>query len=529
MGEHSGHGTEGSILCCLCGIVIPPNPAAMCASCIRTQVDITEGIPKEGTLNACQFCNRWLQPPNSWIPCDLESKELLAICLKKLRGLKEVRLVDAAFVWTEPHSKRIKTKLTIQKEVLAGTILQQMFIVEFVVQNQACEQCQRVLTGHETWHSCVQARQKVAHKRTFYYLEQLILKHKYDTDVLKVKQIPDGLDFFFAHRSQGSKLIEFLGNWSPLKKSESKELVSQDLKSNTYDYKYSFIVEIAPICKDDILFLPPKLCVALGGATPLQLCTKVGNTLHLVDPWSLRVVEINSTQYFRYNFPSLMSAARLVEFTVMDVHPLGEESNKWSLCELEVVRSDDLGTDCVWHTRTHLGRVLQPGDLALGYDLRNAAFNPGDVPGLEKYGELPDCIMVKKFYPNRGKSKRAWKLRQLAKAEGDEEGGRQPTAKQAALAAENDAMDYENFLQDLEEDKEMRDQIDLFRDPDYEAPDPNAVVQQDEDGFDVDEEAPTVGLDELIDGLNDLDMTEDSANTFGVLGETVDDVDDSDL
>jgi NMD protein affecting ribosome stability and mRNA decay len=28
-----------------------------------------------------------------------------------------VRLIDAGFIWTEPHSKRIKLKLTIQKEV----------------------------------------------------------------------------------------------------------------------------------------------------------------------------------------------------------------------------------------------------------------------------------------------------------------------------------------------------------------------------------------------------------------------------
>jgi nonsense-mediated mRNA decay protein 3 len=226
----------------------------------------------------------------------------------------------------------------------------------------------------------------------------------------------------------------------------------------------------------------------------------------------------------RYSFPPLLSAGRLVEFTIMDVHPLGEENNKWSLAELELVRSDDLGSDSVWHTRTHLGRVLQPGDLALGYDLRNAAFNPGDTPGMEKYGELPDCIVVKKFYPNRGKSKRAWKLRQMQKSEEEDTGGRQPTAKQAAQAAEAAAMDYENFLQDLEEDKEMRDQIDLFKDPEYEPP---APVQDDE--VDEQDEAPTVGLDELIDGLNDLAMAEDPANMFGALGDMVDDVDDSDL
>jgi NMD protein affecting ribosome stability and mRNA decay len=37
----------------------------------------------------------------------------------------KVRLIDAGFVWTEPHSKRIKVKVTIQQEVFAGAILQQ--------------------------------------------------------------------------------------------------------------------------------------------------------------------------------------------------------------------------------------------------------------------------------------------------------------------------------------------------------------------------------------------------------------------
>jgi hypothetical protein len=46
-----------------------------------------------------------------------ESQELLAICLKKLKGLNKVRLIDAHFIWTEPHSKRLRISLTIQKEV----------------------------------------------------------------------------------------------------------------------------------------------------------------------------------------------------------------------------------------------------------------------------------------------------------------------------------------------------------------------------------------------------------------------------
>jgi NMD protein affecting ribosome stability and mRNA decay len=89
----------------------------MCVDCIRTHVDISEGIPKQATLHWCKFCERYLQPPGQWLTCALESRELLALCLKKLKGLGKVRLVDAGFVWTEPHSKRVKVKLTIQKEV----------------------------------------------------------------------------------------------------------------------------------------------------------------------------------------------------------------------------------------------------------------------------------------------------------------------------------------------------------------------------------------------------------------------------
>ena len=77
--------------------------------------------------------------------------------------------MDAGFIWTEPHSRRLKVKLVIQKEVLNGVRLQQAFAVEFVLQNQQCDACQRSYTDH-TWRAMVQVRQKVDHKKTFFLL-----------------------------------------------------------------------------------------------------------------------------------------------------------------------------------------------------------------------------------------------------------------------------------------------------------------------------------------------------------------------
>ena len=52
----------------------------------------------------------------------LESRQLLALCLKRIKGLNKVNLVDAGFIWTEPHSKRVKVKLVIQKEVIGNLL-----------------------------------------------------------------------------------------------------------------------------------------------------------------------------------------------------------------------------------------------------------------------------------------------------------------------------------------------------------------------------------------------------------------------
>ena len=141
-------------LCCHCGIPIVPNPSASCAACLRTRVDITADIPRQVVIYFCRFCERYLNPPAQWVKCDLESRELMALCLKRLRGLHRVRLVDANFQWTEPHSKRIKVKLTVQAEAEAGTILQQSFVVEYVVNGQMCDDCRRV-EAKDTWNASV--------------------------------------------------------------------------------------------------------------------------------------------------------------------------------------------------------------------------------------------------------------------------------------------------------------------------------------------------------------------------------------
>ncbi|CAL1698724.1 unnamed protein product [Somion occarium] len=472
------------VLCADCGTPIVPNSANLCVACLRNSVDITEGIPKQASVSFCRNCERFLSPPTAWTIAQPESQELLAICLRKLKGLNKVRLTEAHFIWTEPHSKRLRVSLTIQKEVLTSTILEQIFEIEYLVQHGQCPDCTK-LAAKNTWKALVQVRQKVPHKRTFLFLEQLILKHGAQKDTISVKEVRDGLDFFYAQRSHALKMVDFLGGVVPIRSKASEQLLSSDTHTNTANFKYTYSVEIIPLCKDDFTCVPPRLARQLSNINPLTLVSRVGNSIHLLDPSTLQSAEITAAIYWRTPFESLASVSDLVEFTVLDIEPSGMTKGKFVLADAQVALSgafkstgthEDDGmmdyesstlTNQIFHTRTHLGGILQPGDTALGYYITHSNFNSDDFAALPHH-RVPDIILVKKAYPNRRKKNRtrAWKLRSIGKEAGEEGetgGGRGVVGRLGGRDQKKVEEDYELFLRDLEEDEEMRGAVNLYR------------------------------------------------------------------
>jgi len=305
-----------TLLCCICGVEIEHNPCNMCVSCLKDKVDITEDINKTLTIHSCRNCGRWLCPP--WQELQLESKELMATCLRKISGLSKVKLIDAVWVWTEPHSLRLKIKLTIQKEVMNGAVLQQACIVEFTIRNQQCVRCQaNFATG--AWHAVVQVRQRVSHKRTFFFLEQLLLKYNAHADCINIVTFRDGMDFYFIDKQQGIKFVDFLASHVPTKHKYARKLVSASFTDNTANFKHNHMVTIVPICKDDLLILPKPLAAQLSNISRLVLVRNVAAEIHIFDPLTCEKQEIVSEKYFREEFQSVMTSRQLIRFIVLGI------------------------------------------------------------------------------------------------------------------------------------------------------------------------------------------------------------------
>lgn len=403
-------------------------------------------------------------------------------------------------------------KITVQQEAFQGTILQQTFEVEYVVAYHQCPDCAKSFTAN-TWRAVVQVRQKVPHKRTFLYLEQLILKHSAHKETINIKETQNGLDFFFSARNHAEKFVDFLTSVAPVRTKKSQELISMDIHTSSKSYKFSFSVELVPVCKDDLVALPIKLAKQIGNISPLTLCYRVGTSVNLIDPNTLQTTDVSTPIYWRTPFASLADVQELVEYIVMDIEPLGPQKGRFLLAEASVARASDLGVnDTTYFVRTHLGNILHPGDSVMGYHLTGTNFNNPQFEALEDSNayasQIPEVVLVKKHYERKKKSgkNRNWRLKRMNKEEGE----------MLPRKQDQDRMerDYEMFLRDVEEDVDLRSTVALYkvqqekrRTEKMELDTAEAASQADTEETEAGEnEIPKIGMGELLDEFDELDI-----------------------
>lgn len=361
---------------------------------------------------------------------------------------------------------------------------------EYMVNSQMCDDCHRT-EAKDYWRASVQVRQKARNRKTFYYLEQLVLKHKAHEQAVGIKAIHDGLDFFYSNEAIARKMVDFLLAIVPCRYQHSKKLISHDIHSNVYNYKFTYSVEIVPLSKDSVVCLSKKLAQQLGSIASICLIYKITNVLHLMDVSSGQIAEVNATTYWRQPFKSICDPKQLTEYIVLDIEPIKHEnriafpgqgtvSSKHIVSDVWLVKAAELGINKnPIHARTHLGHVLKPGDSALGYGLVDNNINDGNFEALDG-NAVPDVILVKKFYGSdrtAWRRARMWKLKHIA-----------PDIVEMGV----ESNDYNEFLDELEEDLELRQNINIFRDGGKQIP-----VEANE----IDLSMPRITLEEMLEDL----------------------------
>lgn len=254
---------------------------------------------------------------------------------------------------------------------------------------------------------------------------------------------------------------------------------------------------------NDMVVFTPEQRAAHGGMGPVVIVYKVTDHIHLVDPETAQMAEISGERYWKHPFRAYATQKSTTEAVLLDVEhvetglpksatetsmsmdvemsDVSIKSNpafyhrrgfrKFAKMDVELALNSEVGQNSS-KIYSHLGKLLKPGDSVLCYDLR-ALTGSGEIPEKSQ-----DMVIVKKIFPQRKENnRRIWKLKRME------------------LEKSKDDAEFDEFMNDLEEDPEMRQKMNLFR---------NEAVQIEEkkEGEDEDEDYPEVQLHELIDQLN---------------------------
>lgn len=117
---------------------------------------------------------------------------------------------------------------------------------------------------------------------------------------LKTETAENGIDIFFSAEHDAQRLVDYLKGRYPTVVKNSKQLISHNEQNNTSTVKVTFSIIIPKICKDDLIRIPIKLTKELGSCSQALYCTKVASSLHFIDITSFKKVQINPTQYNKY-------------------------------------------------------------------------------------------------------------------------------------------------------------------------------------------------------------------------------------
>jgi hypothetical protein len=68
------------------------------------------------------------------------------------------------------------------------------------------------------------------------------------------------------------------------------------------------------------VIIPKRLCKEMGGCGQILFCYKITSNLHMIDPVSMKRVDMNATQYFHYEPEIIILSIKnnATEFMVMD-------------------------------------------------------------------------------------------------------------------------------------------------------------------------------------------------------------------
>jgi len=249
----------------------------------------------------------------------------------------------------------------------------------------------------------------------------------------------------------------------------------------------------------------------------------ISNVIHLIDPLTGQMAQLSAETFWRDPIRPVITAARsrMTRFVVLGKEPFflrrnvskraASRKQRSRLANLTLAREDDLGiNDKQFEERSNVGYLMKAGDICVGFDLTETQFVNDEAEDMRSSGKLPDVVVIRKLYGGVANGdadaakKRKWKLKRLDAKVAES----MKSSRTAKKDAEEEEIDEEDFMRELEADREMRDQMNLYKSEALKKKDSvggdDAEMDEEKNNESIDnddEDDQEIKLEELLDGL----------------------------
>ena len=226
------------------------------------------------------------------------------------------------------------------------------------------------------------------------------------------------------------------------------------------------------------MYLPARTARNHGNISRLVMVKAISNVIHLIDPLTGQMAQLSGETFWRDPIRPVITAARskMTRFVVLGKEPVllrrnvskraASRKQRSRLANLTLAREDDLGVnDRQFEELSNVGYLMKAGDVCAGFDLTETQFVEDDAENMRASGKLPDVLVIRKLYGGVATNeadaakKRKWRLKRLDAKVAES----MKSARAAKKDAEADDMDEEDFMREVEGDREMRDQMNLYK------------------------------------------------------------------
>lgn len=85
-------------------------------------------------------------------------------------------------------------------------------------------------------------------------------------------------------------------------------MVSADNHSNIFNFHYTYLVTLVPVCKDDLVLLPKRLAESHGNISRLVVAQRVTSAVQFADPLTAQTADVSEEKVRRETAVPLLRA-----------------------------------------------------------------------------------------------------------------------------------------------------------------------------------------------------------------------------